>query len=188
MHAHAQQSSVQPPALPTPSTLTLRQRLRLAYPLSARILMLVYLAYAALAFAIYAFSSRTGTDVSLCTFKRFTGHPCATCGGTRAAVRLAHLDPIGALEYNPFATFLLLSVAAWFVISFVRAGRPLIRWTARRRSIAGALVVAALLINWAYVWKTEPELTARDQAARDQAARQQAPDASTPPRPFSIPR
>ncbi len=156
-----------PPTAPTP--LTLRRRLALAYPLTARLVIAMYAFYAVVAFAVYAFSKRTGADISLCAFKQFTGHPCATCGGTRAAVRLLHLDLPGALEYNPFATALLIGVVAWLVISFVRASRPLIRWTARRRTIAGVLVGVALISNWVYVWNAEPRLTVRDHAAQAHA-------------------
>lgn len=195
-----QESAV--PDTPHPATrpLTLRRRLQLAYPTSARIAALTYALYALLAFAVYAYSKRSGSDVSLCTFKRVTGHPCATCGGTRAAVRLANLDLAGAIEYNPFATALLVGFAAWFVIAFIRAGRPLVRWTQRRRIAAGVIVLGALVANWAYVWKAEPRLTARDHAAYQaaqegaqkgvqngagQSANQRHPEA---PRAFSIPR
>lgn len=148
-----------------PSRLTLRRRLALAYPLQVRLVVALYALYALVALAVYAVSKRTGADISLCAFKQFTGHPCATCGGTRAAVRLLHLDLAGAIEYNPFATALIFSIVAWAVISFARAGRPLIRWTARRRIIAGSLAFAALIVNWVYVWNAEPRLTARDHAA-----------------------
>lgn len=173
--------SPQQTSSPSANRLTLRRRLQLAYPLTTRLVALTYALYAILAFAVYFFSKRSGADISLCTFKKLTGHPCATCGGTRAAVRLAHLDLLGAIEYNPFATALLIGFAAWFVITFLRAGRPLITWTSRRRAIAFALVVAALALNWVYVWHAEPRLTARDQAAH--AAQQPAQ-----PAPFSIPR
>lgn len=146
--------------------------------------MAVYAIYAAVAFGVNFFAKRANLDISLCAFKEFTGHPCATCGGTRAAVRLAHLDLVGAIEYNPLATVALFTFAAWLVVAFVRAGRPLIRWTKERRTAMAACVVAALLINWVYVWRAEPQLTARDQAARDQAH----PRQSDQPRPFSIPR
>lgn len=145
----------------------------------------MYAIYAAVAFGVNFFSKRAGLDISLCAFKEFTGHPCATCGGTRAAVRLAHLDLVGAIEYNPLATVALFTFAAWIVVAFVRAGRPLIRWTNARRTAMAACVVAALLINWVYVWRAEPRLTARDQAAHDHVAH---PGQSDQPRPFSIPR
>lgn len=183
MHADASNPPPDPPQPDAP--LTLRRRLHLAYPLTARLIALTYLVYAILAFGVYFYSKRTGADISLCTFKRYTGHPCATCGGTRAAVRLAHLDLLGAIEYNPFATAILLGFASWFVIAFVRAGRPLIRWTKRRRALFAAFIAAALIVNWVYVWHAEPRLVARDQANQASQPAQQPNDA---PRPFSIPR
>lgn len=153
-----------PPARDHPP-LTLRRRLALAYPFSVRLVVGLYGLYGAVAFAVYFASKRSGVDISLCAFKNFTGHPCATCGGTRAAVRLLHLDLPGAIEYNPFATALILFVVGWAIVSFVRAGRPLIRWTSRRRIIAASLALAALIVNWVYVWEAEPRLTARDHAA-----------------------
>ena len=139
--------------------MTLRQRALVAYPFTARIIFLSYAIYGGLALAVNSYSKRTSIDTPLCMFKRMTGHPCATCGGTRAASRLIQGDLFGALTFNPFVTVLLTTVVVWAVISFVRAGKPLIRWTPRRRGVAIFFAMFALAINWVYVWNIEPELT-----------------------------
>jgi hypothetical protein len=40
---------------------------------------------------------------TLCPLRALTGIPCPLCGATTAAVRLGHVDLIGALTANPFA-------------------------------------------------------------------------------------
>ena len=91
-----------------------------------------------------------------CVFKAATGVPCVACGGTRAAVALAHGQPLHALGWNPLAAAALLGLAlyvpyAWFVVS--GAMRPLrtgwlsppmpvwLRW----------VIITALLANWSYL-------------------------------------
>jgi Protein of unknown function (DUF2752) len=90
----------------------------------------------------------------VCYFKLFTGYPCLTCGGTRAAVRLLMLDPAGALAMNPLVTVAGLVIAAW--------GAADIALLTRRRALRmelgpGAVrvlrvaVPIAILANWAYL-------------------------------------
>ena len=43
---------------------------------------------------------RTGALVPRCPFHALTGLWCPGCGGTRAAMRLLHLDVLGALHFN----------------------------------------------------------------------------------------
>lgn len=88
-----------------------------------------------------------------CPFKALTGVPCATCGMTRAFVRLAHAEPAAALAASPFGA--LVAGAAWlfavmvavrFALALPSPGlRP---GTVRALTIGGAL---ALLANWAFL-------------------------------------
>jgi Protein of unknown function (DUF2752) len=88
-----------------------------------------------------------------CPFRALTGLPCATCGMTRAFVRLAHGDVAGAAGASPYGA--LLAALAWLfaVLAVLRAvaGAP---WPAvppaRTRGLA-VLAVGALLANWAFL-------------------------------------
>ena len=91
-----------------------------------------------------------------CAFKAITGAPCVACGGTRAAVALAHGQPWQALAWNPLAASALLGLAlylpyAWLVLAGVvrpiRTGwlsPPMpswLRWA----------IITLLLVNWVYL-------------------------------------
>jgi hypothetical protein len=90
----------------------------------------------------------------VCYFKLITGLPCLTCGGTRASIRLLHLDPAGALAMNPLVTLAAFVLAAWAAADLVL----LTRGRALRVELGPAAVrvlrVAlpiAVLANWAYL-------------------------------------
>jgi len=102
-------------------------------------------------------SRTTGSDVVVCMFKRVTGYPCATCGGTRAAMTLAKGDVLGAVQLNPLATLLVIGaplLLAWWVLvppGATAAGR----WGRRvRPDVQVAILLAVVIANWAYVlWR-----------------------------------
>ena len=75
--------------------------------------------------------------VPMCVFKATTGYPCMTCGGTRALVRLAHLDLLGALAMNPLVALGLMALV-------LEVGPTLGR-------VLRVTVVPLLLANWAYL-------------------------------------
>jgi Protein of unknown function (DUF2752) len=88
-----------------------------------------------------------------CPFRALTGLPCATCGMTRAFVRLAHGELGGAVAASPYGA--LLAAAGWLfaALAVLRAlaGAP---WPAlppgRARGLA-VLAAGALLANWAFL-------------------------------------
>ncbi len=88
-----------------------------------------------------------------CPFLFVTGHPCATCGMTRAFVALAHGQVVQAFQWSPLGA--LLAVGAWTfaVADLVRAaaGWPLPRLSGTLAQRAVMVGVAALLLNWAYL-------------------------------------
>ncbi len=91
-----------------------------------------------------------------CRFRSWTGHPCLTCGATRAVLALAHGDVGGALAMNPLVGALLvalLAAAAPAALAWaLRWPRPRLApaGTGARRALV-ALVVAALAANWIYL-------------------------------------
>jgi hypothetical protein len=90
----------------------------------------------------------------LCYFKLVTGHPCLTCGGTRAAVRLLRLDPAGALTMNPLVTVAGLLVAAWGVADLVLLTRGRALRVELGPGAARVLRIAlplAVVANWIYL-------------------------------------
>ncbi len=94
----------------------------------------------------------TGRDVAMCMFRRVTGYPCATCGGTRAAMRLAGGDVVGAVQLNPLATALVVGaplLVMWWVL--VPPGGERGRVHPRVQLAVLLIMVAA---NWGYVlWR-----------------------------------
>lgn len=89
-----------------------------------------------------------------CTFKRVTGHPCMTCGTTRALGRLIAGDLPGALHVNPLSTVAMLGLVVVGVVdlALLARGRALTFEASpfERRWLLVAGVVL-LLVNWAYL-------------------------------------
>ena len=80
-----------------------------------------------------------------CLFKRMTGLPCVTCGGTRALARLVALDFSGAFAMNPLVTVGLLSVLPW-------AAADLWLWWRQRGALSVEIVPAArTFLFWAAI-------------------------------------
>ncbi len=119
--------------------------------------VLVSLLWLALIAMAWLASRITGEQVVTCVFKRLTGYPCATCGGTRAASRLAHGDIAGAIQLNPLATAIVIGVPlllVWWVL--VPPPSPTV---SKKRSqihprVQLAILLLVVAVNWAYVlWR-----------------------------------
>lgn len=90
-----------------------------------------------------------------CPFKEFTGHPCMSCGGTRALEALVHTRFAQALEFNPLAALAIACAAPYvlyaaFTVTFrTRRIRFHLRppWSNAIRVALLALVV----LNWTYL-------------------------------------
>lgn len=98
-------------------------------------------------------SIRTGEDVPTCIFRRVTGVPCATCGGTRVVYALSRGDVWTALELNPLVASLVIAgplVVGWVAWrSWTRHGAALMSWRVQRVGLVIFLVLLGL--NWVYV-------------------------------------
>lgn len=91
----------------------------------------------------------------LCFFHRLTGIPCPTCGSTRAALHLLRGNWRAAVASHPLAA-VLMTVAAlyalWAVVGLLLVRRlPVPRATPRAWFWTGAVLMALLLLNWAYL-------------------------------------
>ncbi|HRT30728.1 MAG TPA: DUF2752 domain-containing protein [Kiritimatiellia bacterium] len=95
--------------------------------------------------------------VQICLFRRWTGLPCLTCGGTRAFAALATGDVIGAFRQQPLVSALLTVGAAAGAIHslLLLCGRCLTLKTSERERRALLLVVVVLAVaNWLYLlWR-----------------------------------
>jgi hypothetical protein len=91
-----------------------------------------------------------------CMFLTLTGHPCMTCGATRAAIAFFHLDLRSAWSWNPlvFAVLCALSIfdAYAFVVLVLRAPRlRVVEFNAAEKNFVRVVAVILLLSNWIYL-------------------------------------
>ena len=84
-----------------------------------------------------------------CFFRRLTGFPCLTCGGTRAALALLQGDVGAALRANPLMTLALALLVGGGLVAFalVLVGRG-VRGPGRVPGWVRAALVAVLAANW----------------------------------------
>lgn len=90
-----------------------------------------------------------------CPFLQLTGIPCPTCGGTRAAVLLAHGNVSAALFMNPLTTLAFLGALLFLFLTMLlrTLGLPRIAvdLTDRETNAVRALAVLAVLVQWVYL-------------------------------------
>jgi hypothetical protein len=93
--------------------------------------------------------------IRLCLFKRLTGIPCPTCGGTRAALHLLRGDPSAAWRSHPLAAALLLGVMVYAVLSAASLASfrrlPVLQASRRAWCWMGGLLLALAALNWGYL-------------------------------------
>ena len=91
----------------------------------------------------------------LCVFRRLTGLPCPTCGVTRSALHFLKGDLHAACAEHPLAAALMSGTALYAL--FATASLLLVRRLPVPRAAprvwfwAGAVLLALLLLNWAYL-------------------------------------
>ena len=90
-----------------------------------------------------------------CVLREHTGWPCPGCGLTRAAEGLAHLRLGFAFESNPLGALVGCLLAGAAMLGFLqwvfRLPLPVPRLSASEARAGRAMVVAALLANYAFV-------------------------------------
>jgi hypothetical protein len=96
-----------------------------------------------------------GLPWPVCWFHEITGHPCATCGATRAAITFFHGDLLGAMRWNPlaFAIYCGISVFDAYALGVLvtRAPRLRVAFSDGEKRILRGFAIAVLLLNWAYL-------------------------------------
>ncbi len=91
----------------------------------------------------------TGRHIDMCAFRLATGYPCATCGGTRAALCAVKGDLVHAWSFNPLATVLVFLLPLFAILKVSRVRTPALPPRVRAAAIAIAVVLIGL--NWWYV-------------------------------------
>jgi hypothetical protein len=91
-----------------------------------------------------------------CMFLAITGHPCLTCGATRAAIQFLHGNFLAALRWNPLAFAFLCGMFVFNVyagiVLLTRSPRLRIsHLTVAQKNLVRILVIALLALNWFYL-------------------------------------
>lgn len=91
-----------------------------------------------------------------CAFLALTGHPCVTCGATRAALQLARGHLAAALRFNPLVTFGYFAIGLFdlYALAVLIGRAPRLRFVQFSNGEKVAIrigVVALLALNWSYL-------------------------------------
>ena len=91
-----------------------------------------------------------------CLFLGVTGHPCVTCGATRAAIAFFHADFWSAWKWNPLVFLFLSGLSIFDVYAFavlvIRAPRlRIVQFTPREKIFVRFVAIMLLLSNWIYL-------------------------------------
>jgi hypothetical protein len=100
--------------------------------------------------AVYL-EQRTGYEVSLCLFRRITGHPCLTCGSTRAVLCLVSGEVLQALAHNPLVMLGLVLITLNLALRLALGRQLQLDLSPLQRKGAWVLAFVAALSNWAYL-------------------------------------
>lgn len=99
---------------------------------------------------------RLGLPWPHCAFLALTGHPCVTCGATRAAIQLGHGHFAAAWHFNPLMTFAYFAMAIFdlYALVILVSGWPRLRVTGfsgLEKKLLRFSVIALLALNWIYL-------------------------------------
>lgn len=116
---------------------------------------IIYGGMALVALFVVRFFPVMTTLAPSCVFKGLTGIPCPTCGGTRAAVHLAHGGVLASLGMNPLAAIVLIFGILYFFYSALTflfdIQRINLVITGHEKNAARLMLIATAAINWAYL-------------------------------------
>jgi hypothetical protein len=98
-----------------------------------------------------------------CLFLAITGHPCVSCGATRAAIEFFHGHLDAAWKWNPLVFAFLCGVTLFDVYAFtvLTMRMPRLRiahLTRAEKNAARILIVGLLVVNWIWVLWHWPEM------------------------------
>ena len=112
---------------------------------------IVVVAWGLLVLASALWERGGGRPLETCLLLRFTGHPCPTCGSTRALFAMFQGHPAQAFHLNPLFSLLLPGVA-FLALMRLGFGRCL-RLDGNSREYRFLLFagLATLAANWAWV-------------------------------------
>lgn len=96
-----------------------------------------------------------------CLFHKFTGHPCLTCGATRAAIQFFHGHFRAAIRWNPLAFFALCGVTifdlyAAVVLTFRVPRLRIVELSTLEKNFARFAIILLLGLNWIYLLSRPP--------------------------------
>ena len=100
------------------------------------------------------FGTHQQLGLGTCTVLAMTGWPCPMCGMTTAFTHMAHLQPIAALEAQPFGTLLFVCTALLAILALteVLLARGLFETVWRRLSAAEVPIAIATLAGLIFGW------------------------------------
>jgi hypothetical protein len=96
--------------------------------------------------------SRTGLEVPTCLLKRVTGHPCPTCGSTRAILALGRGRWVEALAWNPLVMLGLGTLLLMVAHQALAGRRMVLEADDSGRRLVWGVAALAFLLNWLWVW------------------------------------
>ncbi len=89
-----------------------------------------------------------------CAFRKLTGFPCPTCGGTRSLVCLAHGDIAAAVVYNPLITVCVIAAVILLLYKMIALAFQLPRivlvLNEREKDAARVGIFVLVLLQWLY--------------------------------------
>ena len=117
---------------------------------------LLWLSVSLGALALAAAWQAIGLPWPHCLFLAITGHPCLTCGATRATIQFLHGNFLAALRWNPlvFAFFCGATLFDFYAAVVLVTGAPRLRiraLTPAEKKWARILILALLALNWIYL-------------------------------------
>lgn len=98
---------------------------------------------------------RLDLPIPSCTFREWTGLPCATCGTTRLVRALVTGEIVCALALNPLIFCGIVLTAAWGAFSTARSvfdlPAPRLGLGQKDRARLVLVAAAAVIANWIYL-------------------------------------